>query len=330
MHLKTFTADSLPEAMQQVREYLGEDAVILSTENDPDGAGVRVTAALEDGEAPESLFDGEESLEAFNLVNEALDYHRVPLALMDSLLSTVGKYSGLQPRDALAKAIDAELSFAPLPRQATGYPLMLIGPPGAGKTATAAKLAAQVRVRGGKATLVTLDTGKAGSLAQITAFAEALGANLREAHDAASLKRAVGNCPNDHFVVIDTIGSGPYDRDCLAETSEWLRVSEAEGVLIMPAGGDSVETAEAALSYASLGLERMIATKMDSSRRIGGILSAVYTAGLTLMGVGTAPTIGAGLRAANPYQIARIILPDDEEEDELGGLSPVIAREDEA
>jgi flagellar biosynthesis protein FlhF len=205
---------------------------------------------------------------------------------------------------------------------------MLIGPPGAGKTATAAKLAAQVRVRGGKATLITLDTGKAGSLAQITAFAEALGANLREAHDANTLKRAVANCPNDHFVVIDSIGSGPYDADALREIRDWLSVSNADGVLIMPAGGDAVETAEAALSYAALGLERMIATKMDSSRRIGGILSAAYTAGLTLMGVGTAPTIGGGLRAANPDQIARIILPA--ENDAIGESLPAIAQEGKA
>lgn len=329
MHLKTFTADSLPDAMQQVREHLGEDAVILSTENDPDGSGVRVTAALEDADSPEGLFEGEDDLATFNLINEALDYHRVPLALTDSLLSTIGRFSGHTARETLARAIDAELSFAPLPRQATGYPIMLIGPPGAGKTATAAKLAAQVRVRGGKTTLVTLDTGKAGSLAQITAFAEALGANLREAHDADTLKRAIANCPKDHFVIVDSIGSGPYDQDSLNELSDWLKVSGAEGVLVMPAGGDAVETAEAALAYSSLGIDRMIATKMDSSRRIGGVLSAVYTAGLTLMGVGTAPTIGGGLRAANPYQIARIIVPD-EELHEVGDMSPVIAREDEA
>lgn len=329
MHLKTFTAETLPLAMQQVRAHLGEDAVILTTESDPDGAGVRVTAALEDADAPEGALDGETNLETFNLVNEALDYHRVPLALMDSLLSAVGRHAGLTPRETLAQAIDAELTFAPMPRQATGYPIMLIGPPGGGKTATAAKLAAQVRVRGGKATLITLDTGKAGSLAQITAFAEALGANLREAHDAETLKRAVANCPDDHFVVIDSIGSGPYDHDSLREMTEWLKVSGAEGVLVMPAGGDAVETAEAALAYASLGLDRMIATKMDSSRRIGGILSAAYTAGLTLMGVGTAPTIGGGLRSANPHQIARIILPEDEEADAVGDASPIIAREDE-
>ena len=325
MHLKTFTAESLPDAMQQVREHLGDDAVILSTETDPEIGGVRVTAALEDSDVGEDLFDNEEGLLAFNLINEALDYHRVPLALMDSLLSAAGRHLGATPVETLARALEGELAFAPLPRKGSTRPYMLIGPPGAGKTATAAKLAAQVRVRGGKATLITLDTGKAGSLAQITAFAEALGATLREAHDGKTLKQAVRNCPKDHFVVIDTIGTGPYDREALQEIAEWLEVSRAQGILIMPAGGDAVETAEAALSYAALGLEQMIATKMDSSRRVGGVLSAAYTAGLTLMGVGTAPTIGGGLRPATPNHIARMMLPEDAES--LDSAVPSVAAE---
>lgn len=315
MHLKTFTAESLPEAMRYVREHLGDDAVILSTQNDPDSGGVRVTAALEDESEALGGFDGEDGLAAFNLINEALDYHRVPQALMDSLLSAAGQFAGEAPTDVLARAMEMELDFTPLPRKSHDRPLMLLGPPGAGKTATAAKLAAKVRVLGGKATLVTLDSGKAGSLAQITAFAEALGANLREARDTESLQKVIRDCRDNHLIVIDTIGSGPYDHDALRELSQWLAAAEAEGVLVLQAGGDPIETAEAALSYASLGVERMIATKLDSSRRLGGVLSAAYTAGLTLMGVGVSPTIGGGLRSATPDQIARMILPDEEEED---------------
>ena len=50
MRLKSFTADSLPAAMRLVRDMLGPDAVILSTQPADSGRGVRVTAALEDSE----------------------------------------------------------------------------------------------------------------------------------------------------------------------------------------------------------------------------------------------------------------------------------------
>ena len=45
MRLRTFTATSITEAMRQVREVLGEDAIILSTEQQ--GAAVTLTAAID-------------------------------------------------------------------------------------------------------------------------------------------------------------------------------------------------------------------------------------------------------------------------------------------
>lgn len=314
MRLKTYTADSLPEAMQRVRERLGADAVILSTQDDPEGNGVRVTAALGQDAGPSGIFESDGGLEAFNRLSSALEYHRVPVGLSDRLLTQAGNVQAATPTMALAGAIDSELRFTAPPQGATPKPLLLLGPPGAGKTASAAKLAAQVRVRGDPATLITLDTGKAGSLAQVTAFTEALGAELREARDAESLKRAAAACPDEHFVVIDTIGASPFDGDAMREISDWLQLSGADGVLVLPAGGDPVESAEVAMAYAEAGVDRLIATKLDATRRLGGILSAAYAAPLTVMGVGTAPTIGTGLRAINPIQLSRLILPEEADE----------------
>lgn len=314
MRLKTYTAESLPEAMQRVRERLGPEAVILSTQDDPEGGGVRVTAALGEESGAPGIFETDAGLEAFNRLSAALEYHRVPIGLSDRLLTRAGNVEADTPAMALAGAIDEEIGFTTPPQGPTPRPLLLLGPPGAGKTASAAKLAAQVRMRGGPATLITLDTGKAGSLAQASAFTEALGAELREARDAESLKRAAAACPGGHFVVIDAIGASPFDGDAMREAADWLQLGGADGVLVLPAGGDPVESAEVALAYAEAGAQFLIATKLDAARRLGGILSAAYTAGLAVMGVGTAPTIGSGLRAINPVQLSKLILPEEADE----------------
>jgi flagellar biosynthesis protein FlhF len=324
MRLKTFIADSLPEAMEQVRERLGDEAIILSTEDDPEGNGVRITAALNEELEEPGIFDGDDGLDAFNRLSEALEYHRVPVGLSDRLMTAAGNMDGDTPTMALASALDLELQFMPLPQGPTERPLLLLGPPGAGKTATAAKLAAQVRVRGKKATMITLDTGKAGGLAQVTAFTEALGAELREARDAESLKRAVSACPDNHFVVIDAIGASPFDGDAMREIADWLELSGAEGVLVIQGGGDPLESAEFAIAYAKAGARRLIATKLDATRRLGGVLSAAHAADLTLMGLGTAPTIGGGLRPVNPVQLSKLILPE-EAGDEPELTSPAVA-----
>ncbi|HOO52259.1 MAG TPA: hypothetical protein PLK94_13320, partial [Alphaproteobacteria bacterium] len=48
MRLKSFYAKTMTEAMQLVREALGEDAIIIATREENGGKSVRVTAAIED------------------------------------------------------------------------------------------------------------------------------------------------------------------------------------------------------------------------------------------------------------------------------------------
>lgn len=314
MRLKSFTARNLPEAMERVRERLGPDAVILQQQELEDG-GVRVTAALESAPAPAGPFSGVEGLDAFTALSEALDYHRLPVGLTDRLLAATGAVEADTPILALAAGLDSVIPFGTLPSEPLAQPLMLMGPPGAGKTATAAKLAAHARVRGAEATLITLDVGKAGGLAQISAFADALGAELREARDAESLRDAVSKVDKGRLVLIDTLGHSPYDGDGLREIGEWIEAANAKGVLVMPAGGDPIESAEVAMTYAHAGAQRMIATKLDATRRLGGILAAAHASELALMGVGVSATIGGGLRGINPMQLARLILPETEADD---------------
>ena len=47
MRLKSFYAKTMTEAMQMVRETLGEDAIIVATREEKGGKAVRVTAAVE-------------------------------------------------------------------------------------------------------------------------------------------------------------------------------------------------------------------------------------------------------------------------------------------
>ncbi|WP_051432143.1 hypothetical protein [Rhodovibrio salinarum] len=317
MRLKTFTAKSLPEAMTRVRERLGPDAVILEQQTLESG-GVRVVAALEQRGETSGAFTGEGGLDAFNALSAAFDYHGLPIGLTDRLMAAAGSVDADTPQLALAGGLDAVFTFGAPPSGPTAKPLLLIGPPGAGKTATAAKLAALARVRGNPATLITMDLGKAGGMAQVQAFTDALGAELRQARDADSLAHAVGGCADDHLVIIDTLGASPYDADALRETADWIAAAGADGVLVLPAGGDPLESAEVAITYADLGARHLIATRLDATRRLGGLLSAAHAGRLSLMGAGISAAIGGGLRALNPMQMARLVLPAEPDEEDSG------------
>lgn len=315
MRLKSFIAASIPEAMALVRDQLGANAVILSTQNDAVSGKVKITAALEEepldelspeGAGPESL---SEALHSLDQLAEALEHHRVPLGLADRMLSAAGDLTTPEGPLALAGALDAVLKFSAPPDGGDGRPIMLVGPPGAGKTATAAKLCVRARRTDGEpACLITMDGDKAGGLAQIAAFSEALDAPLQRADTPEDLAALLPEGSLDRLVVIDTPGCNPLDGKAGAALARAAEAASARMVLVLGAGGDVLEAAEWAETFAGWGATRLIATKLDISRRLGSVLSAADAGALALCGVGISPNIGGGLTPVNPVSLARLLL----------------------
>jgi flagellar biosynthesis protein FlhF len=318
MRLRSFTANTQPEAMRRVRDVLGPDAIILSSQPAEDGRGVRVTAALEDsplesltlegapGDAPGAATGGAVSLDE---ISEALAYHRVPPALFARLVGAAAALAAKDDSLALGGALDSEFTFAAPPQTPTPRPFLLIGPPGAGKTATAAKLCARVRLASGRANLITMDTVKSGGLAQVTAFAQALGVELLQAPDIDALADAVAACPEDHFVVVDTVGANPFDTGDLDRLSLAAGAAAADPVVVLPAGGDPADCAEAAVAFAEVGARLLVVTKIDAARRFGGLLGAAQAGRFALMAASASPNIADPLLPFNPVSLARLLLP---------------------
>jgi len=305
MRLRTFTAPSIGEAMRQVRKALGEDAVILSTENV--GKQIKLTAAIEP--ATPAATASTASPVASDEIEIALSYHGVPKALADRLIATAGELDAANPQQALTAALRARFDFRPLVDRKPGKPILLAGLPGAGKSATLAKLAARAKVNGWAATAITCDLAKAGAIEQLATYAKALEIPAFRAKDAATLRRAVAKADADGLVLIDTLGTNPLKAGDLAQMRELADAAGAEIVLVMAAGGDVIESAELAVAYAEAGATRLVAAKVDVARRYGGILAAAEAGRLAFAGLGTSPEIASGLATLRADQLCRLILP---------------------
>lgn len=144
MRLKLYRAPAMAQAMALVRAELGEDALILATRRVD--RGVEVTAALEPDEPLPMVAPPDPTRLA------ALDFHGVPVALHDSLL-----------QGELAAALAKALPFGTLPLGQA--PLLLVGPPGAGKTLTVARLATRLVMAGILPMVITADGKRAGAIA---------------------------------------------------------------------------------------------------------------------------------------------------------------------
>ncbi len=310
MRLRSFTAETVPEAMRRVRAALGPDAVILSTQPAEEIGQVRVTAALEDTSPDDMSLDPA----PLGTLSEVLAYHRVPPGLFERLIAAATRLPANDAVTLLAGALKSELAYAPLPTRLRdaerGRPIMLIGPPGAGKTATGAKLCARALLSGAKPGFITLDAGKSGGLAQATAFAEALKIRIEPAAGPDALAGAVQASTDCEVLIIDTPGANPFDAGDLAQLSRATEAGGADPVLVLAAGGDPAECADTAAAFSRIGAGRLIVTKVDAARRLGGLLSAAQAGGIALMAVGCSPNIGDRLAPLSPDSLSRLLLSD--------------------
>lgn len=313
MRLKTFTAPSMPEAMRLVRDQLGPDAIIVSSQPADKGKGVLVTAAIE--QAPEPVpaaFAGAD--DPVERMTETLAKHGAPGAIAERLLAVVAKALSrtADPAIAMGAALDSVFSFAPLgtPEAARrgGRPVMLVGPPAVGKTVTVAKLAARAVIARKPVMLVTMDTRRAGAVDQLAAFARVLKVDLVEAANPEELKHHLHRA-GDQAVIVDSAGINPFSAADMAEVAAAAEAVHAEPVLLMPAGLDVAESAEIAEAFGGIGAGRMIATRVDLARRLGGLLSAAQAGRMAFAEVSVTPQIADGLTPLNPVALARLLLP---------------------
>ncbi|MGI4978276.1 MAG: hypothetical protein ACRYG6_15165, partial [Janthinobacterium lividum] len=295
--LSLFRGTSMPAILAQIRAEHGPDALILSTRRT--GRTVEVTVGLEPpDDAPPPLAEPPPPppppaapAQPRSLLARCLEWHGVP-ALLADILADGPLEAGL--RDTLA--------FAPLPLGPDAAPLLVAGPAGAGKTVCVARLATRLVLSGVRPTVITTDGARAGAIEQIAAFTRLLEIDLVVARPAV-LARAVAR-RTAAPVLIDTPALDPAlpaDRAALAELAE---ASAAAILLVLPAGLDPGYAAELGAGYAEAGARCLLASRLDTSRRLGGILAAAHGPALRLAEAGIAPGIADGLAPLTPAFLA--------------------------
>lgn len=227
--------------------------------------------------------------------------------LLEKLVEHAHHANTQHDADRLAYALERSLKFSPT-QPSPDMPIMLVGQTGAGKTSSAAKLAARAASMGGRAVFMTADVGRAGAIEQMTTYAEALDTRFWPIEDP---EHAADILRREHLreqVLFDTPGVSPYASADVAAVRAFREVLGAEPVLVMPASGDMQEHIDWVQAFADIGVRRVIITKFDTSRRIGAAVSGAYHAGVALAHFSEAPFIADGLIDADPEYLAYRLL----------------------
>jgi flagellar biosynthesis protein FlhF len=317
MRLKTFNARTMSEAMKMVRDHLGEDAIIVSTQRGDGGKGVRLTAAL-DGADPE--FDGGpdplstkppvKKRDTIEYLSDALSRHGVAPNLAERMLRSATTLGIDDPILALAGALDDVFSFQPIIDGKPQRPVILIGPPGQGKTLTAAKIAARAVMARRPVHLLTTDTERAGGYEQLQVFGRVLKIEVVRIDTSQRLKECLAQLRKDALTVVDTAGRNPFSPDDMAILRPFVQATQGDPCLVMAAGSDPLEAAEVARAFAELGAARLIITRLDLARRLGSLLVAAEAGRLKLADASVTSAVVDGLNPLNPVAMARLLLPD--------------------
>ncbi|MCC7052666.1 MAG: hypothetical protein IT355_05325 [Gemmatimonadaceae bacterium] len=164
----------------------------------------------------------------------------------------------------------------PLPSERrTGRPYLiaLVGPTGAGKTTTVAKLAANVHGFGTwNVGLLTLDTFRVAGLEQIATYAEITGCALEVAYDTTDAATALATLGSLDVVIVDTPGRSPKAG---ARDEAWWPILRAlrpdEIHLVLPAGIRADVAAATMASHAALRPTHLLLSKLDDVPGDAGI-----------------------------------------------------------
>lgn len=310
MRLKTFQAPTMSDAMRMIRDELGDESIIVST-SDNGADGVRITAAIEEIEPEFQSTPDTDDLQPIDNICDVLDRHGVPRSLSDQMLNTATVLGGSDLVPTLAGALDLIFDFNPLPDTTPARPLMMVGPPGSGKTSAIAKLATRLTMARKPVALITTDQSRAGAVEQIGAYAQRLNLTAKATEDPRALASFIEATPPDHFILIDSTSTNPYDLDDMAKLLSLAGSAEIDTVLVLDAGRDAIEAARLATAFHQAAPRRLLITGLDLTQRIGAALAAADACQAAFCDCSATPNIADGLQPLNPVSLARLLLDGD-------------------
>jgi flagellar biosynthesis protein FlhF len=304
MHIRTFRAASLQDALEEIRRQMGNDAAVLHTRQVREGwlgwlgrTSVEVMAGLRDPNELPPLQISEDSHDAIpsaaRYPMELQDLRtRLMIAGVDEPVAErwiaethafgVSIPGGIQPGswlECLKQTVSRGIQIAgpihvPIGQRRV---VALVGPTGVGKTTTIAKLAAGFRIQAKrKVGLITIDTFRIAAVQQLQAYAEIMSLPMEVVDDPKQMAAALYRLADVDLVLIDTAGRSPRSNARIAQLRTLIEVASPDEIHLVVSATSSRETITNILDgFAPIQPTAMILTKLDEAVQTAGPLSAL-------------------------------------------------------
>lgn len=186
----------------------------------------------------------------------------------------------------------------------------LVGPTGAGKTTTLAKLAAHFALSQGRSTaLITVDTYRLAAADQLKAYARLMGLDLTVAFNRDELRQALRENRDKEVILLDTAGRSQHHLLNMNELK--MLVREVEGLkhwLVLPATTKDQDMASACEKFMEVGLNGLIFTKLDETLCYGPLINQVLQHRLPVAYLTAGQRVPEDIEPATQERLLRLII----------------------
>ncbi len=294
MQIRTFDAATMAKAQAGVRDALGVDALILAIEET--AGGVRITAAIE----PEDDLAGllaDDAPEPDPRLGPLMAFHGVPSGLRAPLACAA---AGARLEPGLALALKSRLRAG-----AAADRRLLVGLPGHGKSLAGARLATALAAVGPIPRVLALHLGDDEPDPRLAARLAGAGLEVTTITSLAELTAAAGR-PGP--IVVDTPGLSPLTSRGAGRLRDLVRAAgDLVPTLVLSVEGQGQALLETAADFLALGCRAVLPTKLDLTRRYGGLV-ALACGGIALAPASVSGDATEPLVPLQPAGLARLLV----------------------
>jgi len=337
MHIRTFRAASLQEALEDIRRQMGDGASVLHTRQVREGwmgwlgkTSVEVTAGIRD--------EQDVGRNRFGEIGSEFTASRrgYPLELQDlrELLALAGVEDPIADRWIEATyALGVALPTGVEPGQwieviqqtvARGIRIAgpiqcpsgerrivaLVGPTGVGKTTTIAKLAAGFRLQARRrVALLTIDTFRIAAVQQLRAYAEIMDLPMEVVQNPEEMGGALERLGEADLVLVDTAGRSPRSDSRIEQLHGMLLAARPDETHLVLSATSSREATQSILDgFSAVRPTAAILTKLDETPQLAGMLGALEGRALPLSYVTTGQQVPDDIEVADAEALVRNLL----------------------
>ena len=192
----------------------------------------------------------------------------------------------------------------------TGTPSigLLIGPSGAGKTATVAKLASYYRREQRRSVaLITFDTYRETAVEQLRRYAKVVGVPFACALSARQVHEGLRRHTKVDLVLIDMPGIGPGDLALAKDLQQRFPQEAITTHLVLPASTREQELCRITRRLSGLPQLRLLFTKLDETESLGTIFEVAHQTGVPLSYWSIGRRVPVDIEVASSERLAALL-----------------------